>query len=143
GHAALDDIPFVVSGDHHLPGAHPMGFLAGQDDLPRLVLHALQQDFDALARMGRRLVLPFVQRDQTLGLVADVHHDLVAHHFDHFARDNAADLEALALPEEVVETAGAILALDQGRELVFADIKFTEQITIYHVVVRSAPSPRH
>ena len=95
-----------------------------------------------VAGLGRRLVLPLVERDEALGLVADVDDDLVADDLDDLARDDPADLEALALAEEVVEVVVAVLAHDQGRELVFADIKFTEQVTIYHVRFRFNPAAR-
>ena len=89
---------------------------------------------------GRRLVLPLVERNQALGLVADIHDDLVADDLDHLARDDATDLEALARAQELVERVGAVLRRDQGRELVITDIKFTKKITIYHVRV-SFPYP--
>ncbi len=139
---ALDDVALVIAGDDHLPGAHPVRLLARQDDLAGLVLHPLEQDLDVVARLGRRLVLPLVERDQALGLVADIHDDLVAHDLDDLARDDPADLEALALAQELVEGVGAVLAHHQGRELVVTDIKFTEQITIYHVGVRFKTGPR-
>ena len=82
---------------------------------------------------GRRLVLPLVERDEALGLVADVDDDLVADDLDDLARDDAADLEALALAEELVEVVGAVLAGDDGRQFVFADVEFAEQVAIYHV----------
>ncbi len=37
---------------------------------------------------------------------------------------------------------GAVLAGHQGRELIVADIKFTEQIAIYHVRVSFPYPPR-
>ncbi len=103
GDLALDDVPFVIPGDDHLPGAHPVRLLARQDDLAGLVLHPLEQDLDVVARLRRRLVLPLVERDQALGLVADVDDHLVADDLDHPARDDAADLEALAPAQELVE----------------------------------------
>ena len=143
GDASLDDVAFVIAGDDHLPGAHPVRFLARQDDLAGLVFHALEQDFDVVARLGGRLVLPLVERNQALGLVADIDDHLVADDLDHLARDDAADLEALAPAQELVEGVGAVLAGHQGRELIIADIKFTKQITIYHVRVSFPyPSPR-
>ena len=50
GDLALDDVAFVIAGDDHLPGAHPVRLLARQDDLAGLVFHALEQDLDAVAR---------------------------------------------------------------------------------------------
>ncbi len=76
--------------------------------------------------MGRRLILPFIQGHQALGLVADIHHDLVAHDLHDPARDDPANLETLALPEEMLEGVGAVLTHHEGGELVVADIKFTE-----------------
>ena len=50
------------------------------------------------------------ERDEALGLVADIDDDLVADDLDDLARDDAADLEALALAQELVERVGAVLA---------------------------------
>ena len=75
--------------------------------------------------LGRRLVLPLIERDEALRLVADVHDDLVADDLDDPARDDAADLEVLALAQEPVEV-GVVLAGAEGRELIVADIKFTK-----------------
>ena len=47
GDASLDDVPFVIAGDDHLPRSHPVRLLAREDDLAGLVLHALEQDLDA------------------------------------------------------------------------------------------------
>ena len=113
--AALDDVSFVVAGDDHLPGSHPMRLLAGQDDLAGLVFHPLEQDLDLVAGRRGRLVFPLVERHQALGLVADVHDHLVAHDLDHPARDDAADLEALAPAQKLVERVGAVLGGHQGR----------------------------
>ena len=44
-----------------------------------------------------------------------------------------ADLEALALAQEMVEGLGAVLRGHDGGQFVVADIKFTKQVTIYHV----------
>ncbi len=52
GDTALDDVSFVVAGDHHLPGAHAVGFLAGEHDLARLVLHAFEQNLDVCPATG-------------------------------------------------------------------------------------------
>ena len=58
---------------------------------------------------GRRLVFPLVERDEALGLVADVDDDLVADDLDDLALDDAADLEVLALRvEEPVEFVGLL-----------------------------------
>ena len=54
GDLALDDVALVVLGDHHLPGAHPVGLLPGQDDLAGIVFHPLEQDLDGFARLRRR-----------------------------------------------------------------------------------------
>jgi hypothetical protein len=132
GHLALDDIPFVIAGDDHLPGAHPMRFLAGQDDLAGLVFHPFQEDFDVVAGLGRRLVLPFVERDQALGLVPNIHDHLVADDLHHPAGHDAADFEVLTTAQELVELVFAIFSGHEGREFIVADIKFTEQVTIYH-----------
>ena len=86
-----------------------------------------------LARLGRRLVFPLVQRDQPLGLVADVDDDLVAHDLDDLARDDGPDLEALALAQEMVEGLGSVFRGHDRRQFVVADIKLTKQVTIYHV----------
>ena len=110
GDLALDDVALVVLGDDHLPGAHPVRLLAGEDDLAGLVLHAFEQDLDGVARLRRRLVFPLVERDEALGLVADVDDDLVADDLDDLARDDAADLEVLALAEELVEVVGPVFA---------------------------------
>ena len=58
GDLAGDDVALVVLGDDHLPGPHPVGLLAGEDDLAGLVLHAFEQDLDGVAGLGRRLVSP-------------------------------------------------------------------------------------
>ena len=113
--ASLDDVSFVIAGDDHLPGSHPVRLLPRQDDLAGLVFHPLEQNFHLVARRRRRLVFPLVERDQALGLVADVDDHLVAHDLDHPARDDAADLEALAPAQELVERVGAVLGGHQGR----------------------------
>src|SRR5208282_1454728 len=107
--ASLDDVAFMILGDHHLPGAHPMGLLAGEDDLAGIVFHPLEQDLDGLARLRMRFVFPLAKGHQTLGFVADIDDDLVTHHFHDLARDDGADLEALSLAQEMVESLAAIL----------------------------------
>ena len=134
GDAALDDVALMILGDHHLPGAHPVRLLAGEDDLAGIVLHSLEQDLDGLARLRRRFILPLAQRNQSLGLVADIDDDLVAHDFHNLARDDGADLEALSLAQEMLEGFGAIVRGHDGGQFVFADIKLTKQIAIYHVL---------
>ena len=138
---AFDDVSFVMAGDDHFPRAHPVRLLARQDDLAGLVFHALEQDLDVLAGNRRRLVLPLVQGDQALGLVADIHDHLVADDLDDLARDNAANLEALTSAQDLFECVRAVFPGHQGRELVFIDIEFTKQITIYHVPVSSLFRP--
>ncbi len=76
---------------------------AGEHDLAGLVLHPLKQDFDAIARLGRRLFFPLVQGNKAFRLVSDVDHNLVADNFDHLARNDPADLEALSTAEKLVE----------------------------------------
>ncbi len=106
---ALDHVALVVLGDDHLPGAHPVRLLAGEDDLAGLVFHAFEEDLDGVAGLGRGLVFPLVERDEAFRLVADVDDDLVADDLDDLARDDAADLEVLALlAEEAVEVAGLV-----------------------------------
>ena len=109
-----------------------MRLLARQDDLTRLVLHPFQEDFDSITGLWRRLVLPFVERDQALGLVANIHDDLIADDFHHFAGDDATDLEVLTTAQEMVELVRAVFSSHESRELIVADVKFTEQVTIYH-----------
>ena len=116
-------------------------FLRDKHDLAGLVLHALEQHLDGLAGNRRRLVLPLVQSDQALGLVADIDDDLIADDLDDPARDNAANLEALTSAQDLIERVRAVLRRDQGRQLVFIDIEFAEQITIYHVPVSSLFRP--
>ena len=110
-----------------------MGLLAREDDLAGLVFHPLEQDLDRVARLRRRLVFPLVERDEALGLVADIDDDLVADDLDDLARDDGADLEALPLAQEVVEGLGSVFRGHDGRQFVVADIEFTKQVTIYHV----------
>ena len=130
---SLDDVALVVLGDDHLPGAHPVSLLAGENDLAGLVLHPLEQDLDGLARLRRRLVFPLVERDQPFRLVTNIDDDLIADDLDDLARDDGADLEVLALAQKVLERLGAILGGHHRRQLVFADIELTKQVTIYHV----------
>ena len=118
-----------------------MRLLARKNDLAGLVLHALEQHFDAFAGNRRRLVLPLVQGDQALGLVADIDDDLVADDLDDLARDDSANLEALTSAQDLIERVRAVFRRDQGRQLVFIDIEFAEQITIYHVPVSSLFRP--
>ena len=74
-----------------------------------------EEDLDVVARLGRRLVLPLVERDEAFGLVADVDDDLVADDLDDFARDDAADLEVLAFAQELVEVVGPSSPRSRGR----------------------------
>src|SRR5262249_5919489 len=62
----FDDVSLVVLGDDHLPRAHPLRLFARQNDLPGIVFHAFEQDFDVLSCNRRRLVLPLVQGDESL-----------------------------------------------------------------------------
>ena len=71
---------------------------------------------------------------EPLGLVADIDDDLVADDLDDLARDDAADLEALPLAQELVESLAAILRGHDGGQFVVADVEFTEQVAIYHVL---------
>ena len=86
-----------------------------------------------VARLGRRLVLPLVQRDETLRLVADVDDHLVADDLDDLARDDAADLEALAARRGIGRARSPPSPVDDGGQLVVADVEFAEQVAIYHV----------
>src|SRR5262249_10952119 len=103
GDLSLYHVPFVVLWDGHLPGPPPVRPAPRQDDLSGLVLHAFEQDLNMVARLRRRLILPLIQGYQTFRLVADVDDDLVAHDLNDLARDDTADLEALAVAEEAVE----------------------------------------
>src|SRR5262249_14782903 len=132
GDAAGDDVALVVLGDDVLPGPHPVGLAPRELDLAGLVLHVLQQDLDRVAGLGRGLVLPLVEVDQALGLVADVDDDVIAVDLDDLAGDDAADLEALAVAEELAHVLGAVLGGHGGRQLIFADVEFAEQVAIYH-----------
>ena len=132
GDLAGDHVVFVVLGDHLLPGPLAMGLAAGDDDLAGLVLHSLEQDLDLVAGLGRRFVLPLVEGDEALGLVADVDDHLVADQLDHLARDDAADLEALAFAEEVVEVLGVLAGGDHRGQFVLVDVEFAKEVAIYH-----------
>jgi len=102
-----------------------MGLLAGEDDLARVVVHSLQQNLDRVAGLGRRFaLLPFVERDEALGLVADVDDDLVANDLDDGPGNNAARHDAGAVGKQ--ETHVEILAVQ------VRDVEFTEQVSIYH-----------
>ena len=103
GDSALDDVAFVVAGDDHLPGAHPVRFLRERTISPVSSSMPSSRTSTLSPVHRRRLVLPLVERDEALGLVADVDDDLVADDLDDLARDDPADLEALALAQELVE----------------------------------------
>ena len=53
GDLAGDHVALAMLGDHALPGPHPVGFLAREDDLAGVVVHAFQQDFDLVAGWRR------------------------------------------------------------------------------------------
>ena len=125
GDLAGDDVPFAVLGDDALPGAHPVGLLARENHLAGLVVHALEQDFDLVARLGGFLpIFPLVERDEPFGLVTDVDDHLVADDLDDPAWNDAAGLNPPAVAEEVVHV--ELLGVHIG------DVEFAKQVSIYH-----------
>ena len=133
GDLALDHVAFVVLRDDHLPSAHAMRLLAGENDLACLVLHPLKEDLDGVARLGRGLVFPLVERNKPFRLVADVNDDLITDDLDDLAGDNPSDIEVLSLlVEEPVEIIRFAVGRNDRRQLLFRDIKFAKQVAIYH-----------
>ncbi len=136
GDLAGDDVPFAVLGDDALPGPHPVGLLAREDDLAGVVVHPFEQDLDLVAGLGGLLaVFPLVERDEPFGLVADVDDHLVANNLDDPAGDDAAGLDPPAIAEEFVHVE-FFLGVHVG------DVEFAEQVSIYHkrMSVRSVES---
>jgi hypothetical protein len=125
----------MVRGDP-LPPAHPVGLFAGKHDLAGVVVHAFEQDFDLIARLGRGLpVFPFVERDEPFRLVTDIDDYLVANDLNHSTWDNATGLDARAIAQELIHV--KIFAVR-----FFSDVEFAEQVAIYHekMWVRSVES---
>ncbi len=138
GDLAADDVALVVLRDDHLPGAHAVRLLAGEDDLAGLVFHAFEKNLDGVTGLGRGLVFPLEEGDQAFRLVTDVDDDLIADDLDDLARDDAADVEILAtFAEEAVEVAGfRAVRAHHSCQLILADVEFAKQITVDHGSIR-------
>ncbi len=130
-------------GDDVLPPPHPVGLLAGEQDLAGLIVHPFQEDLDLVARLGAPFgVIPLVERDESLGLVADVDDRLVADDVDDLAVHDRIEHILLALFEESHRILQAAVGVDGGGEFLFGDVELAEQVAIYHRVKRSVRTAR-
>src|SRR5262249_46347194 len=102
GDHAADDVALLVLLDDRLPLLLPLGLAVGQDDGAHLVLDGVEQHLHLVAGLRRHdlveaLVVPLLQRDDALALVADVHEHLVVEDLEDAAVDDLVDFELLLL----------------------------------------------
>ena len=89
-----------MTGDHILPGTHPVSLLAGENHLAGLVLHPLQKHFDRVARLRHRFcIVPLIKRDEPFGLETNVDNNLITDDLNDLAGDDGANFVVRALTE--------------------------------------------
>src|SRR5262249_51707991 len=147
---AADDVALLVLGDDVLPLLLAFGLAERQDDGAGLVLDGVEQDLDLVAGLGRLdgvdgLVVPLLERDDTLALVADVNHHVVADDAGDAAMDDLVQFELRMLEVQVIQVeVVARLGVLQTRgqfllKVLFGHFKLAEQVTIDHAEKHPLP----
>ncbi len=99
---AGDDIALLMLGDNVFPFLLPFGLAVTEDDRAALVLDGVEQDLNLFADLRGvdlvvALIVPLLQGDDALALVADIDDHIVADNVDDAALDDFVDLEILLL----------------------------------------------
>ena len=92
---ANDVVTLLVRRDNPLPAALTICLALRQSHQAVIVLDRLQENFHGVAGLEFCGVLELIERDRSLGLVADVDDGVVADDVDHLALDDLVLLEAL------------------------------------------------
>ena len=101
-HFALDDVAFLVGGDHLFPTLDPVRLALRQEDLALLILDILQEHIHRVSFFD--LAIEMVSWNDPLGLVAHVHHDDVVTHRNDRASGHLVDFEVLdGIPDQIVD----------------------------------------
>src|SRR5262249_54226323 len=121
-------------------------------DGARLVLDGVEEHLELVADLRRHdlvlaLVVPLLDGDDPLALVADVHQDLVADDVDDAAVDDLVDLEDLAVVHEpVLDVAAGVVTAESSLQLVLqlrlGKVVLPQQITIHHAVSILVPTEK-
>src|SRR5262249_7838908 len=93
-------VAFLVFGDNVFPFFLAAGLAITENDRATLVFNGIEQYIDFAADLRRMdfivaLVVPFLQGDNALALVADIDYHVVADDVDDAALDDLVDLEVL------------------------------------------------
>ena len=136
---ALDDVPFLVSADDLFPLADAVGLPLGEQDQSEFVFDFFEQDRDFLTRDRRFVgVGPFVERNDSFALVADVDQDFFT--FDPHNRPFEHRVDVVAFVPQVVLGDQRFLGgfgvgqrqPQRGFEILVTYIEFPQQIPIDH-----------
>ena len=92
---ALDEAVAVEHADDLLPVLAVQGFLTGEDDHALVVFEAFEQYVDFIAHVDMVEVVELADRDDPLGLVADVDEDFARANFEDVAFDDGTLTEIL------------------------------------------------
>src|SRR5262249_7076918 len=132
----------LVLFDDLFPLFLPLGLAVAQDDGTRLVLDGVEQDLHDVTGLRRDdlvqpVLLPLLEPDDALALVAHVHPHFVADDLEDPAVDDLVDLELLLLRRQPgVYGAAHVFLLKGGLEFLLkfglGQIKLAEEVTVDH-----------
>jgi hypothetical protein len=144
GDQALDPVALLVLVEDRLPLLLPLGLAVGQGDDAVLVLDRLQEDRDGVADLGvggrvNPLLLPLVDLDDALGLVADVDEHVLAADVADLTLDNLVGVKNRLVGADPLGDFGVEYVVEVQIGLEVVDVDRMDEVAVCHYVRGSVP----